>query len=674
MCFLDRSIVLSALLSTALVSCLSADGFEKYPSAPISELKSAVGDWHAKKDHAEIISGHAKSGKQSLRLLGGKNRELTLELGKEADAQTLLSFWAERWTSRGPFAFTVEAKNKGGWKKIYQGDGKVKVGGFHALVEVILPVGTKALRFSSSTAAGSGVLIDDLVIEPAKPMMVKTVTAIQPVIPALIRKKVNPVVGVKIVTEGRLNPNEITGIEVDLAGTGLVEDVKFVQIVSTGTSPKPGGGVAFSEARPSPASTDKPFAFSGKMKLTGGDNYLWVCVELNDSASLDRVIDASVLRVQVDGKKTVTPEVTAPDGAQRIGYAVRQRGDDGSKAYRIPGLTTTNKGTLIGVYDVRYRTGGDLPGDIDVGMSRSTDGGQSWEKMKVIMDMGDDPKWRYDGIGDPAVLVDKKSNRIWVGATWSHGNNSWRGSGQGLKPEETGQVMLAYSDDDGVTWSKPINITRQVKTNPDWHFILHGPGAGITMKDGTLVFAAQYQDESKHSNGKKRAYPFSTIMWSKDQGKTWKLGTGIKGNTTEAQVVELADGSLMLNCRDNRGGFRTIGITKDLGETWTMHPTDRNTLQDPVCMASLLRLEHKTHGPLLFFSNPNTRSGRYNMTLKVSSDEGMTWPEKHHTLYDSRHGSGYSCLTPVGDDHIGVYYEGPHEIYYLRFKIEDLIK
>ena len=139
-------------------------------------------------------------------------------------------------------------------------------------------------------------------------------------------------------------------------------------------------------------------------------------------------------------------------------------------------------------------------------------------------------------------------------------------------------------------------------------------------------------------------------------------------------MVELADGSLMLNCRDNRGGFRTIGITKDLGETWTMHPTDRNTLQDPVCMASLLRLEHKTHGPLLFFSNPNTRSGRYNMTLKVSSDEGMTWPEKHHTLYDSRHGSGYSCLTPVGDDHIGVYYEGPHEIYYLRFKIEDLIK
>ena len=470
-----------------------------------------------------------------------------------------------------------------------------------------------------------------------------------------------------------VSPIGLTGLEINLAGTTDIKDVKSVHVLYAGSNAHPGSGELFATAKPTLNTANLPLQFEGKTKLKSGDNYFWVCVELNDSASLDHGVDASVLRVQLSGDQSVVPETTSPEGVQRIGYAVRQRGDDGSKAYRIPGLATTNKGTLIGVYDVRYRTGGDLPGDIDVGMSRSTDGGQTWEKMKVIMDMGNDPKWRYDGIGDPAVLVDRSNNRIWVGATWSHGNNSWRGSGQGMKPEETGQVMLVYSDDDGKTWSKPINVTSQVKVNKDWHFVLHGPGAGIMMKDGTLVFAAQYQDESKHPNGKKRAYPFSTIMWSKDHGKTWNIGTGIKGNTTEAQVVELSDGSLMLNCRDNRGGSRTIGITKDLGKTWTLHPTDRKALQEPVCMASLLRVQHEKHGPLLIFSNPNTRRGRYNMTLKVSSDEGMTWPEKYHALYDARRGSGYSCLTPVGKDHVGVYYEGPHEIYYLRFSIDELL-
>ncbi|MCA9082391.1 MAG: exo-alpha-sialidase, partial [Planctomycetaceae bacterium] len=171
------------------------------------------------------------------------------------------------------------------------------------------------------------------------------------------------------------------------------------------------------------------------------------------------------------------------------GIALRRGGDDGVHTYRIPGLATTNKGTLIAVYDVRRRNGGDLPGDIDVGMSRSTDGGRTWEAMQVIMDMGRDPKWAYDGIGDPAVLVDEVTGRIWVAAVWSHGRRAWHGSGKGMTPEQSGQLMLVHSDDDGKTWSKPLNITGQVK-DPDWHYLLQGPGRGITMKDGTLVFAA----------------------------------------------------------------------------------------------------------------------------------------------------------------------------------------
>jgi len=314
---------------------------------------------------------------------------------------------------------------------------------------------------------------------------------------------------------------------------------------------------------------------------------------------------------------------------------------------------------LIAVYDVRWRGGGDLPGDIDVGMSRSTNGGQTWEKMKVVMDMGDDPKWRFDGVGDPAILVDRKTGRVWVVATWSHGNRSWNGSGQGMTPEQTGQLMISYSDDDGVSWSRPLNVTKQLK-NPEWHFLLQGPGAGITMKDGTLVFAAQFQAGPRRT-------PYSSIMFSKDHGKNWEIGTGIKSNTTEAQVVELKDGSLMLNCRDNRGGARTVGVTRNLGKTWELHPTDRAGLREPVCMASLIRI-----GDRLYFSNPNTTRGRYNTTIKVSEDEGMTWPEKWHTLYDARLGNGYSSLAPVGDEKIGVLYEGVTELYFIRFPLNEL--
>src|SRR5690606_31968120 len=137
------------------------------------------------------------------------------------------------------------------------------------------------------------------------------------------------------------------------------------------------------------------------------------------------------------------------------------------KFYRIPGMVRTKAGTLIAVYDIRYRHSGDLPADVDVGAQRSTDGGQTWEKMRVAMDMGSDPAHGYDGVGDPAILVDEVTGRIWIAALWSHGNRAWNGSGPGLKPDETGQFMLSYSDDDGKSWSKPRNITEETK-DPAW--------------------------------------------------------------------------------------------------------------------------------------------------------------------------------------------------------------
>ena len=374
--------------------------------------------------------------------------------------------------------------------------------------------------------------------------------------------------------------------------------------------------------------------------------------------------------ILIDDVQILPADAMPPPPVIHEGVVVRAAGQDGVHTYRIPGLVTTKKGTLIAVYDIRRNGSGDLPGNIDVGMSRSTDGGRTWSPMKVIMDMGSDPAWRHDGIGDPAVLVDRVTGAIWVAATWSHGNRSWNGSGPGLKPAETGQFMLTRSTNDGRTWSKPINITRQIK-DPAWRFVLQGPGKGITMRDGTLVFPAQFRssDQSEH-----RGKPFSTLISSTDRGKTWKIGTGVKVDTTESQVVELTDGRLMINCRDNRGGSRSVYTTDDLGNTWTVHPTSRKALPEPVCMASLIRVDHETFGPLLMFSNPATTRGRHHMTIKVSRDEGMTWPARYHTLYDERPGFGYSCLTRIDADHVGVLYEGTRSLRFVRFSIADLLR
>ncbi len=339
-----------------------------------------------------------------------------------------------------------------------------------------------------------------------------------------------------------------------------------------------------------------------------------------------------------------------------MGVGVRHAGDDGSAAFRIPGLVTTNQGTLLGVYDVRYNNSADLQEHIDIGLSRSTDGGKTWEKMRIPVSFGETgglPKGQ-NGVGDPAILVDTKTNCVWIVAAWTHGiggQRAWTASGQGMDMNHTAQLVLAKSEDDGKTWSEPMNITEQLKDS-SWYFLLQGPGRGICMEDGTLVFAMQYIGADR--------IPNAGIMYSKDGGKTWKHHHHARTNTTEAQVAELEPGVLMLNMRDNRGGSRAVAVTEDLGDTWTEHPSSRKALPEPVCMASLISVragDNVSGKDLLLFSNPNTTSGRHHITIKASLDGGLTWLPENQILLDAGNGWGYSCLSMIDGETVGILYE-----------------
>ena len=453
---------------------------------------------------------------------------------------------------------------------------------------------------------------------------------------------------------------EIKSVKLYYGGTEAIQDrgknrfapVEYISAHAPGKtlSVNPSYAIKKSEIVPQKNSV----LLTGNQNLYPGVNFFWVSIEMKPEASLLTKITAEVTGVTADGQSLPVKCVSAPNVIRRLGVGVRHAGDDGAAAFRIPGLVTTNKGTLLGVYDVRYNSSVDLQEHIDIGLSRSIDGGKTWEKMRLPLAFGEygELPAAQNGVGDPSILVDTKTNTIWIVAAWTHGmgnQRAWWSSQQGMDVNHTAQLVLVKSTDDGKTWSEPINITEQVK-HPEWYFLLQGPGRGITMEDGTLVFPIQYI-------GKDRI-PNAGIMYSKDRGETWTIHNHARTNTTEAQVAEVVPGTLMLNMRDNRGGSRAVYTTSDLGMTWKEHESSRTALPEPVCMASLISVKAADNvlgKDILIFSNPNTTNARKNITIKISLDGGNTWA--HQLLLDEGENWGYSCLTMVDKETIGILYE-----------------
>lgn len=335
---------------------------------------------------------------------------------------------------------------------------------------------------------------------------------------------------------------------------------------------------------------------------------------------------------------------------------VRREGDDGSKSYRIPALAVTPKGTLVAAFDIRWQGSGDLPADIDVGVMRSTDQGDTWGPLIVAMDYDKSvPNARGNGVGDPAILVDRNTGHLFIAALWSQGNNAWHGSGPGLSPEETGQLVISRSTDEGLTWEKPVSITSQIKQS-DWRLCFNGPGAGIQLQDGTLVFPAQFRDA--------RGKASSCFIFSRDQGKNWQISPAAIPDdppTSESQIIQLPDSSLLMTMRNESRAPQRLWsrwIWKNQLEQGQWVET-RADLLDPVCMAGLT---FHPDGYVLLSNNNSDRRER--MTIRHSTD-GTRWSEGK--LLDPRP-SAYSCLAVLATGEIGILYEcGEHSVQTLTF-------
>jgi len=341
-------------------------------------------------------------------------------------------------------------------------------------------------------------------------------------------------------------------------------------------------------------------------------------------------------------------------------------GQDGITEYRIPVLLTSTKGTLLAFCDARVKKPGDPPNYIKLVMKRSTDGGATWGTLRTLVDPGEG----QGAVADSCGLVDRQTGIIWVFSDYCP-----EGVGGGnARPGLTGATVsykAIKSDDDGLTWSVPIDFTPMVK-KPGWCAGSFGPGKGIQMRSGRLVFPRYYTDTSGRAEPSAEPPAVSFVVFSDDHGKTWQIGgeTETHGNTNECQVVEAADGSLVLNMRGITGTHRKIARSTDGGQTWGQVVEDR-ALIEPRCQGSVEYLVgtdgHQGH---LLFSNPaSTR--RENLTIRLSDDDGRTWPVARQVYAGP---AAYSCLSALPDGTAGCLYEcgkaNPHEkISFVKFNV-----
>lgn len=404
--------------------------------------------------------------------------------------------------------------------------------------------------------------------------------------------------------------------------------------------------------------------------------------------------------------------------------------------YRIPSMITTKNGVVVACADARVCSGMDNPNRIDKVVRRSTDSGKTWGEYIVAVAEHGTKQMRASAAIDPVMAYLPESGRILLlyshtparvgirnsclsvgetpdGARFVRGRARrylWRGdrlvtesgketpytvtpdgdifkdgkkrgnlyTGGAFKEESTSYLMLCYSDDDGLTWSKPVSLNRQVKL-PYMSFIGPGPGRGVVLEHGAhkgrVVFPIYFGT---------RKFPLRlscTVIYSDDGGKTWRLGESpnntreidgaradcrtvkSKDMLTESQLIEQEDGTLKLFMRNHDPRHSTaVAYSKNGGESWENFTWD-DALPQPVCQMSVLKLQG-TEKPTVVFLNPADRRDRAEGTVRLSEDDGETFP------YSRLLKPGpfvYSCMTQLPDGNIGALFEPDTKCREIRF-------
>jgi len=340
--------------------------------------------------------------------------------------------------------------------------------------------------------------------------------------------------------------------------------------------------------------------------------------------------------------------------------------------YRIPGIVVTAKGTVLAYCEARKNDSKDW-GEIEVHLRRSTDGGKSWQPSQHIAHKDEriegNPRKKEGGeheqtVNNPVAIVDRDTGAI-----------------EFLYCVNYLRCFSMRSTDDGVTWSAPVEITASFepfRKKYDWKVIATGPGHGLQLKSGRLVVPIWLAYGGLGDHGPSAC----GTIFSDDHGKTWKAGDiaipneGDFGNPNESILTTLSDGRVMLVSRnESKPNRKLVTISADGATDWSK-PVFHDALWEPRCMAGLV-----THpSGALLFSNPHTlplgKSGqeipngkgkRENLAIKLSRDDGKTWPV-NKTLDPGK--SAYSDLAVLPDGTVLCLFERADSIDCARFNLE----
>ncbi|MFC7794119.1 exo-alpha-sialidase [Streptomyces cinereoruber] len=329
----------------------------------------------------------------------------------------------------------------------------------------------------------------------------------------------------------------------------------------------------------------------------------------------------------------------------------------GAHTYRIPALDTLPDGTLLAAYDRRNDNAADLPGNLDVMVRRSTDNGRTWTTPQAIAD--------YDngvGAGDPSMIVDRVTGRVFVFYAYGPKGIGFLNSGTGNTNDAVNSLHAdySYSDDGGVTW-KARRITKDVK-DASWAGMFASSGTGIQLSTGRLL--------QQYAFRKTDGSIWAASAYSDDHGTTWKMGNPVGPLMDENKTVELADGRIMLNSRTSSAKTRLVAYSDDGGTTYSA-PAPDDELIDPTNNAAILRHDAsaaaaRPESHWLLFSNTASTTTRHNLTVRMSCNDGRSWPT---SKVIEAGGTAYSTMTRLKDGSFGLLYEsGPYQrITFARF-------
>lgn len=371
-----------------------------------------------------------------------------------------------------------------------------------------------------------------------------------------------------------------------------------------------------------------------------------------------------------------------PSFEQQVLFKAAQ--EQGYSCFRIPAIVRGATGTLLAFAEGRVDNCGDT-GDIDVVLKRSTDGGKTWSPLQLVNE------GQGDTHGNPVPIVDATTGRIFLFTTYNAGRDD-DGPCDTPCPRTP---HLQHSDDDGATWSAPVDMSAQV-TLPEWDWwYATGPVHGSQLTRGPHAGRLVFGVSGERSDGTSAFANDAALVYSDDHGESWHLGAldsigfppggGFTQKPQEITVTELADGSVYASAREQGGtavGNRSYAISRDGGTTFSTPWTAIPDLVTPTVQGAVLRLERAGRGDRILFSAPSDTDRRRWMMIRSSYDGGRSWENAEQGTRITADWSGYSDLVQISaptarTTDIGLLYEGGpvdarDEIRFARFNEEYL--